>query len=389
MCNGRPAVKEEDPMPLDSLELRASLQRVLRALILILVPLTVFGFYVALQGDSQIRQMAAENIRTITRTAAEFTSEFIGESVKNVSVIANNPSVVQAVSSANHQYARLAEDSIASELGAIELKWNSPESDILARNILTTDLAHQLRHMRELNPNLLKITVADTVGATVAATDKPTHYFQTDRAYWGVLYSQGQGALDVADLHYDEQNRLYYLSIAYPILQEGTGRFIGAVTALMDMSPLFAQLNREQIGSTGRLFLVRDDGTVIEAPGVSPSLKMRSEEYAAIHDSLGNLRGRETGYLFTRLSKGDSYLVGFADTGLKDAYAKLPWIVVASQEDREITGPIRNVTAFALFVMICSLLMLTLLAAYVFLHRMQRWEDIETPPEDKPMPIAS
>jgi len=40
-------------------------------------------------------------------------------------------------------------------------------------------------------------------------------------------------------------------------------------------------------------------------------------------------------------------------------------------------------------VMICSLLMLTLLAAYVFLHRMQRWEDIETPPEDKPMPIAS
>ncbi len=34
-------------MPLDSLELRASLQRVLSGLILILVPLTVFGFYVA------------------------------------------------------------------------------------------------------------------------------------------------------------------------------------------------------------------------------------------------------------------------------------------------------------------------------------------------------
>jgi len=48
-------------MPLDSLELRTSLQRVLIGLILILVPLTVFGFYVALQGDGQIRQMAVKH----------------------------------------------------------------------------------------------------------------------------------------------------------------------------------------------------------------------------------------------------------------------------------------------------------------------------------------
>jgi len=375
-------------MPLDSLELRASLQKVLSALILILVPLTVFGFYVALQGDGQIRQMAGENIRSITRTSAEFTSEFIGESVKNVSVIANNPSLAQAVMAANHQYEGLSEEAIGSKLGAIELKWNSPETDALAKSILTSDLARQFRRMRELNPSLLKVTAADTVGATIAATDKPTHYFQTDRSYWGVLYSEGQGVIDVADLRYDEQNRQYYVSIAYPILQESTGRFVGAVTALVDVSPLFAELNREQIGRTGRLSLVRDDGAVIEAPGVAPSLKLRSEEYTAIRDSLGSLRGRETGYLFTRLSRGESYLIGFADTGLKDAYPNLPWIVVASQEDREIPRPIRNVTAFALFVMILSLLILTLLAVYVFLHRMQKLEDIETPPEDQPGPTG-
>jgi hypothetical protein len=210
-----------------------------------------------------------------------------------------------------------------------------------------------------------------------------------DREYWGMLYSQGQGAIQVADLRYDEQNWLPYISIAYPILQEGTGRFIGAVTALVDVSPLFTQLNRQQIGRTGRVFLLREDGTVILAPGVTPSMKMRSEEYSAIRDSLGTLRGRETGYLFTTFSKGETYLVGFADVGLKEAFPNLPWIVVASQEQREITGPIRNVAAFALFVMILSLMMLTLLAAYVFLHRGQRVEDIETPSEDKPRPAAA
>jgi len=62
----------------------------------------------------------------------------------------------------------------------------------LAKDILASDLARQLRRMRELNPGLLKVTVADASGATVAATDKPVHYFQTDRGYWAVLYSQGQ-----------------------------------------------------------------------------------------------------------------------------------------------------------------------------------------------------
>ena len=376
-------------MPLDSLELRTSLQRVLIGLILILVPLTVFGFYVALQGDSHIRQMAGENIRSMTRASAEFTSAFIAARLREVSVIANNPSLVQAVVTANLQYERLPDDAVLSKVGAIEEKWNNSEGDALARSILTSHVARQLHRMRDLNPGLLKVTVADASGATVAATDKPVQYFQMDREYWGMLYSQGQGAIQVADLRYDEQNRLPYISIAYPILQEGTGRFIGAVTALVDVSPLFTQLNRQQIGRTGRVFLVREDGTVILAPGVTPSMKMRSEEYSAIRDSLGTLRGRETGYLFTTFSKGETYLVGFADVGLKEAFPNLPWIVVASQEQREITGPIRNVAAFALFVMILSLMMLTLLAAYVFLHRGQRVEDIETPSEDKPRPAAA
>ena len=50
---------------------------------------------------------------------------------------------------------------------------------------------------------------------------------------------------------------------------------------------------------------------------------------------------------------------------------ELPWMVLASQEAREVTGPVHNMTAFALLVMILALLILSLLAAYVFLHRKQ------------------
>ena len=115
-------------------------------------------------------------------------------------MIANDPSVVQAVVSANHQYERLSDDAVVSKLEATEQKWNNSKGDALAKDILTSDLARQLRRMRELNPSLLKVTVADASGATVAATDKPVRYFQMNRGYWGRLYSQGQGAIDVVAL---------------------------------------------------------------------------------------------------------------------------------------------------------------------------------------------
>lgn len=367
-------------MPLDTLEFRASLKKILVGLILILVPLTVFGFYVAVQGDTHMRQVGGENMRSLTLTAAEATSQFIATSVRDVGVLADAPGPVAAVTAANQQYAHLSDDAILTKLASIDQTWDTPQADQLSIRILTSDLAHQLRRQRDLNPTLLKLSVLDAAGATVAATDRPAHYAQSDREAWQAMSAAGgHGAIRVSDLRYDDQRQLHYLSVGYPILQEGTGRFIGAVTATIDMSPLFAQLNRRQIGRTGRLFLVRDDGTVIEAPQVTPSMKLKSEEFAAIRDALGSLRGREAGYIFATLSNRESYLIGFADTRLKDAYPNLPWMVVASQEAREVTEPVRGMITFAVLIMILAFLMLSLLAAYVFLHQKQELEDIETP----------
>ncbi|HMK21414.1 MAG TPA: hypothetical protein VK466_03720, partial [Terriglobales bacterium] len=84
-------------MPLNSVEFRTSLQRLLVGLILVLVPLTVFGFYVALQGDTHVRQMNGEHFRSITQTSAQYITESIAGMVRDVSSIANSPDLLQAV----------------------------------------------------------------------------------------------------------------------------------------------------------------------------------------------------------------------------------------------------------------------------------------------------
>ena len=57
--------------------------------------------------------------------------------------------------------------------------------------------------------------------------------------------------------------------------------------------------------------------------------------------------------------------------------------MLASQETKEITGPVRSMVAFALMAMILALLLLTLLAVYVFLHQKQELEDIEVRNEER------
>jgi hypothetical protein len=97
--------------------------------------------------------MNGGHFRSITQTSADLTDEFIGGLVRDVSAIANDPSLVQAVASANRQYERLDSEAVHSKIDVIEKKWNTPETDALAKSILTSELARMLRRDRELNPN--------------------------------------------------------------------------------------------------------------------------------------------------------------------------------------------------------------------------------------------
>jgi len=376
-------------MPFDTAEFRISLQKLLLALIVILIPIMLFGLYVGLQANRQVQQMNGAYFRTITRASAAMTSEYVTERVADVVMIANQPSVQQDVLTANRAYEHISDAAVQARAEQMEKKWNTSESDVLAKNILGGEAAQAIRRYHELNPKLLRITVVDQAGAAVAATDKPVRYFQTESEFWRAFASNAHPSTHVSDLHYDESSHSQYINISAPVFQEGSGRFIGAVTVLVDMSPLFAYLNQQQIAQTGRVFLVSDDGTVITSPGVTSAGRVKSEEYNAIHDALGTLHGREAGYINATLPNGEDYLIGFSDTGLKAAYSNLGWIVVASQDAREAEGPVRSMAHFSMVLLILGLILVSVLGAYVYAHRKQEIEDIEPHEDEKKLAAAS
>ena len=365
-------------MPLDRFEIRVSLEKLLIVLIVILVPLNFIGLYLTMDAHTAVEQKVGTLFRDIAHSDAIATRAFIDDRVTDVGAIATQPAVVDAIVAANRATAQMSEAARTAKIADLEKQWDTAASDSLVSGVLDSRASISLRRQRQLDPRFLKLIVLDANGVPVAATDKPAHYAPLDEVFWQGVSAQGKGAVYVTEVLYDGQGKANYIGIGFPVLDESSRRFIGAVHALVDVSGLFALLNREQTGLTAATALVKADGTVITAPSVAPSMQMKSEEYGAVRDALGTLQGREAGYVIAGMREGNR-IVGFADTGLTESYSNLRWFVMVSQSEREALAPVRTITYFAILMVLVGLLMVTLLAAYFFLHRTQEISDIEVP----------
>jgi Cache domain len=359
-------------------DVHISLQKLLTGLIVVIAPLSVVGLYLTSNSDTNLQQNVGAHFRTIAQADSALASQFFGEVLINVSAVAAEGRVLDAIAAANRSNERTSAEAVAARSQKAEREWDTPEGDSLVKEVLSSPVSGWLQHHRTLNPRMLKIIVADENGAAIAATDKPVTYTQGDKESWQTI-ALGKGSVHVTDVRYDERNRLNYVEIDVPVLEESSGRFIGAVSALVDISGLFSILNRQHVGRTGRILLVKDDGTVVSGPNVTPELKLKADEFPAVHDALGTLEGRETGFVAAAL-KSENRIVGFADVGLKHSYPNLSWLILVSQEEQEALAPVRSLGHFALLMVVLGLLMLTLLLAYFSMHRQQELTAVEVLP---------
>lgn len=370
-------------MPLDTLEVRVSLQKLLLGLIVIIVPLSVVGLYITSQSVSSLEDQNGAHLRAVAQATSATVSQFIDHLVTEVGSIALAPALLDSVSATDRLYQHMGDAAIREQIAARENQWATPAADSLVKQILTSPSAGYLRAYREVDPRLLRIWVTDERGAIVAATDRPEHYDQGKQDYWQAVYAQGRGSNNISSILYDERNNSNYISIGMPMFDQSSGQVLGVVNAWVDVSGLSSLLTKTSLDRNAPILLVSNDGTVIAGPNVSIANKLKSDEYGTIRDALTTVQGRQSGHVLATTPAGRR-LAGFADPGLRQSYPNLGWTVVVSMDERDATAPVRTVERFAICMVAFSLLMLTLLAVYFFLHRRQQAPEIETLHTERP-----
>ena len=238
--------------------------------------------------------------------------------------------------------------------------------------ILGNTASQLLRRRRDLDPRFLRIVATDDNGTVVAATHNPPAASYAQNEVWQGAFNNGQGAIKVGGILSDEFSKSYYVTIGVPVPDPASSATIGVLTAAVDITGLLSRFRQSQISNGARAWLVNEDSHIISGPNSDVFARVPSQEFGAIHDSVGLPEGTESGWATADLANGQS-IVGYAGTGLKKTYDNLGWYVLVSQDERQAAAPIRGLSQFALVMVVLALCMLTLLSVYYYLHRSQAY----------------
>ncbi|MGA7381686.1 MAG: hypothetical protein WBX03_12620, partial [Terriglobales bacterium] len=185
-------------MPSDSLEIKVSLQKLLVALVIIIVPLNFLGLYLTSESHTSLQQVIGTHFRNIAQADATTAVQFVNDRVIDVGAMATEPAVIDAVMASNQAYARSSVEATTAKIAEIDQKWDAPAGDAVVKAMLASPVSRLLQRRREIDPRILKIIVANENGVPIAATDKPLHYAPTDNRFWQAVSAQGRGGIYVS-----------------------------------------------------------------------------------------------------------------------------------------------------------------------------------------------
>ena len=348
---------------MDRFEVRVSITKVLLVLIVVIVPLSVVGLVLTERSDKSLDNVIGNDYKTLAQTYSTEVSELIRDRVADVNAMAADSHVMTAATRGGAAHATGAQASAGPSAGN-------------AKGLLMSDASQALQQRRNLDPRYLRLVATDANGAVVAAAQPTTRTSYAEDEAWQNVYNKGQGAVRISNILADEASKANYVNIGVPIGDPASGHLAGVLIAAVNITPLLARFQQNQIGNGARALLVDEDGTIISGPNTDVFARVKSREYDSIRDSLGSLQGQQSGWQLASLRNGPA-LVGFAGTGLKQNFENLGWSVLVTQAEREAVAPIRQLERFANIMVILGLFMLTLLCVYYYLHRTQKFQDIE------------
>lgn len=356
-------------------ELRIAFRKLLIGTLLTIIPMSLASLYFITQANNSLEDTIGSHFQTMARITSAEVAGYIEERVLGVAILASEPALLSAVRSANQTYTGMNDDAIAARMKRMDDIWNTGQASAEVTAMLASPASRLLLRAHQLDPRILRITVTDAKGGTVAATHKSMDFYQADEDYWKNIYSSGRGATSVTDILYDDATHAHYIGIGVPIVEPETNRFIGTLDALVNVNSLAPIVNRAQLGGSGRVLLVKGDGTIITGTGAGLSTNRKSEEFSALLDA--HVGGEKpSGHHIVELSGPVRTLIAHADTGLKASYPALTWTVLLAQDTREAFAPIRPVSRMIWLFSLLGLTLVALLAAYFSLHRRMPITDI-------------
>ena len=361
-----------------------SLQSKLAIAFVALTAASVAGvaFIITRQVDAALTQRVGDGLQIEAESQTEAINLFFHEKVSQLQVMALTNVIREGVVAQNRRYSG-SEAEILAEIQRLDAHWvAAPDDDPLIEQVITpfahlNRVAFQLIDLHENLPDHIEVFVTDRYGATVAATNRLSDYYQADERWWQVAWNDGQGAVYISDPEFDESAGANALLLAVPIYEEDSGEVVGILRSTLNVNALFDNIGKLQFGETGHSVLFNGQGDVIYDPFVSDTddssklpdnliqefIEEEHGHFDVALDEHGDLSvfGHSTLHSADEVNVEDRSLTGQIAKGVLD----LGWIVVARQEASEALAPITTITRTIQLVGLSIIILVTILAIFL------------------------
>ena len=355
-------------------ELHVSARRLLVVLVVALIPLIAVSLYVVTEAEQTGRQSLGMHFANIAKISASDVSRYVQDRIIGVHVLAQAPTVVEAVRAANLRARTETDAAFQQRVERTERIWATAEAAPITSAILGAPASRLFRSQIAADGRLLRMILTDARGAVIAASHKTLDFYQADEEPWQAAYADGRGAVYASAVRFDEVTKRDFVYLAMPVVESESEPFAGVLEVLIDVAGLLPQDTPLSEGSTFRRMLVTGEGRVVSAPGIVFSMDASSPEFASVRETGGGGLGN-AGFIVSG-SGSQEELIGYADTGLGAQLKNLDLRVLVTQETREALVGVSGLTRLIWILALSAMALLTVAAAYFTLHRRVRYEDV-------------
>jgi hypothetical protein len=142
-----------------------------------------------------------------------------------------DPVIVEAVKAENNKGKSL------DQIKGMDEKWkgHAGVADYM-QAMMDSDCGKHLRKIQSGAAYYAEIFAMDNQGANVAMTDKTSDYWQGDEAKFKESYKNGQGAVHISEIEFDDSTQAYLVQVSVPV--KDNDQVIGAITFGIDVDKI-------------------------------------------------------------------------------------------------------------------------------------------------------
>jgi hypothetical protein len=166
--------------------------------------------------------------------AAEEAPDSVKQLAEELRTWGVNPVLIAATVEQNAQQQSLA------AIKDIDASWRATTgiSDFM-KPLMESAAAKELSRLEKSQPFYFELFLMDNQGANVAMTNKTSDYWQGDEAKFTQSFNNGQGAIHIGPVEFDESAQAYLVQVSVPVMQGGSA--IGALTVGINVDVLEGQ----------------------------------------------------------------------------------------------------------------------------------------------------